>query len=215
MEFPASEVYERLFERWGAQHWWPGRTKMEIVVGAILTQNTNWSNVERAIVQLRQARCLNFKALEAVPESELAQMIRPAGYFNVKARRLKSFVIALGKDYGGSLRRLFSLPLAELREWLLAVNGIGPETADSIMLYAAGKPVFVIDAYTRRFMSRHGWCPADIGYEELARCFAEQLPEDAGLFNEFHALIVRLGKEHCRTKARCEGCPLAEFAFAG
>lgn len=210
-KFSAMDVYERLFARWGEQHWWPGRTRMEIIVGAILTQNTNWQNVERAIKNLRQADCLTYQALAAASAAELAELIRPAGYFNVKAARLQSFIQFLRAHYGGSLRKLFALDLPELRRQLLSVKGIGPETADSITLYAGNQPGFVIDAYTRRFMQRHGWCGPKIPYDDLAALFTDQLEPDTPLFNEYHALIVRLGKEHCKTTPVCAGCPLEDL----
>lgn len=211
-KFPAIEVYERLFARWGEQHWWPGSTRLEVIVGAILTQNTNWQNVERAITNLKKADCMSYEALAALSEAELAELIRPAGYFNVKAARLKSFIRFLGTEHGGSLRRLFALELSELRKQLLTVKGIGPETADSISLYAGGKPSFVIDTYTRRFMHRHGWCDKKIPYDDLAVLFTDQLEPDRELFNEYHALIVRLAKEHCKkAKPACAGCPLEPF----
>jgi endonuclease-3 related protein len=210
-EFSAHSVFEKLFARWGAQHWWPSQTCMETVVGAILTQNTNWQNVERAIQNLRAADCLRYESLAEIPQEKLAELIRPAGYFNVKAARLKSFLQFLGEQHDGSLERLFALELPELRGQLLSVKGIGPETADCILLYAANKPVFVVDAYTRRFMERHGWCDPKISYDDLAARFTDQLKPDVQQFNEYHALIVRLGKEHCKTKPACAGCPLADL----
>jgi endonuclease-3 related protein len=208
---PLREVFDALFERFGPQHWWPGRTRFEMCVGAILTQNTAWTNVERAIANLRAAKVLSPRALHDVDLKSLAERIRPAGYFNVKAKRLRAFTAMLVDDFGGSLDKLFELPTDALRERLLAVNGIGPETADCILLYAARRPVFVVDAYTRRFTSRHGWAHEHTGYDALATIFSNALPRDEKLFNEYHALIVALGKEHCRTKARCEGCPLRKF----
>ena len=208
---PLREVFDALFERFGSQHWWPGRTRFEMCVGAILTQNTAWKNVEKAIANLRAAGALNARTLHDADLKMLAEWIRPAGYFNVKAKRLRAFTTMLVEEFGGSLDRLFSLETDVLRRRLLAVNGIGPETADCILLYAAKRPVFVVDAYTRRFMSRHGWSSANAGYDELAEIFESALPHDKKLFNEYHALIVALGKEYCRTKARCEKCPLKKF----
>jgi len=205
---PAPEVYQLLFERWGPQGWWPGKTALEVAVGAILTQNTAWSNVERAIANLRAARALSVRALASMPAERLAELIVPAGYYNLKARRLLNFIEMLHAEYGGALARLFRLEDSALRTKLLTVNGIGPETADSIMLYAAYRPVFVVDAYTRRFMLRHGWLRGDETYDAIAEIFTGQLEPDMQVFNEFHALIVRLGKEHCRRKALCEECPL-------
>jgi endonuclease III related protein len=209
---PAMEVYERLFGHWGPQGWWPGDTPLEVAVGAILTQNTAWSNVVRAIDNLKAARMLSLRALAGMPAERLAGLIVPAGYYNLKARRLLNFIDMLVEQYGGVLDRLFRLEDAELRSALLAVKGIGPETADSIMLYAAGRPVFVVDAYTRRFMLRHGWLRGDETYDAIAEIFTGQLQQDLRIFNEFHALIVRLGKEHCRRKAECSGCPLNVYS---
>ncbi len=206
---PHPGVYRALFARWGAQHWWPADTPFEVVAGAILTQNTSWSNVERAVRRLQRAGALSVEAVRRTPEARLAAWIRPSGFFRVKARRLKAFVRRLDERYGGSLDTLFRLPTPALREALLATEGIGPETCDSIALYAAGRPVFVADAYTRRVAVRHGWCAPGAGYDELAALFASALPPDARLYNEYHALLVRLGKEHCRAAPRCGGCPLA------
>lgn len=205
---PVREVYEELYHAWGTQHWWPGRTRFEVVVGAILTQNTAWTNVEQAIRRLRAAKALTPAALHRVPLAQLAEWIRPAGYFNVKARRLRAFTTCLFEEYGGNLNRLFALDTERLRAVLLVVNGIGPETADSILLYAAERPVFVIDAYTRRVLARHGWLGAEASYDEAARWFTDALPQDAALFNEYHALFVQLGKTHCRPTPRCGECPL-------
>lgn len=205
---PLAEALETLFRRWGPQHWWPGRTRLEVCVGAILTQNTAWRNVERAIASLRAAGALNVRSLHDADLRTLAAWIRPAGCGNVKARRLRAFTTLLLDDFGGSLDALLRLPVDELRNRLLAVHGIGPETADCMVLYAARQPVFVVDAYTRRFMARHGWARPQAGYDELAALFVAALPREAALFNEYHALIVALGKEHCRKSPLCEGCPL-------
>lgn len=208
---PLHAAYRALHRRWGPQHWWPGRSRFEMIVGAILTQNTAWTNVEQAIANLRRARALTPRALDGLPVARLAALIRPAGYFNVKARRLQAFTRYLVLQHGGSLDRLFRPPTAEVRHTLLGLHGIGPETADSILLYAANRPVFVIDAYTRRFLVRHGWARERDSYDDLARRFTDALPRDAALFNEYHALVVRLGKEYCRTHARCAGCPLQRW----
>ena len=205
-----SEVYERLFARFGPQHWWPGDTPFEIVVGALLTQNTAWTNVERAIAALSQAGALSPDGIRELPETKLAALIRPAGYFNQKARRLKGLVAFI--DNAGGLDILFSRPLSRLREDLLDVTGVGPETADSILLYAAGMPSFVIDAYTRRICSRLGLCTADVKYDELQYLFITHMPEDVHLYNEYHALFVALGKDVCRPRSpRCSECPLADL----
>lgn len=208
---PLRAIYDALFRHFGPQGWWPGRTRLEIMVGAILTQNTAWSNVERAISRLRKERALNLRKLHEVPLSVLAEWIRPAGYFRVKARRLREFTTWLMREFRGDLRRLFALPTDELRRRLLAVKGVGPETADSIILYAGQRPVFVVDAYTRRFLERHKWISSKASYDEVAALFVRGLPSDEALFNEYHALIVALGKNYCRSKPRCEQCPLRPF----
>jgi endonuclease-3 related protein len=201
--------YDVLFAAYGPQHWWPGRTAFEIIVGAILTQNTSWSNVEIAMRNLRREKLLTPSAMERMPLPRLAQLIRSSGYFRQKAKKLKCFVRFLGSEYGGSLNRMFRAPTAVLREKLLTVHGIGPETADAILLYAGRHPVFVVDAYTRRMLERHGLAEPTQSYEEIRQVFERSLPSDAPLYNEFHALIVRNGKEHCRTsKPRCSECPL-------
>ena len=179
------------------------------MVGAILTQNTNWQNVEKAISNLKKKRVLSVKKLFGVPEKELAALIRPAGYFNVKARRLREFLKFFNKVYQGQLRRISAQRLPELRQQLLAVCGIGPETADSILLYALGKPIFVVDAYTKRILLRHGLIKQDAGYQDIQNLFMSNLDNDAGLFNEYHALLVRLGKDYClKSKPRCKECPI-------
>ncbi|MDD2235776.1 MAG: endonuclease III domain-containing protein [Kiritimatiellae bacterium] len=210
--FPAREVYHALFTAWGPQHWWPGRTRLEMMVGAILTQNTAWTNVEKAIRILRREKVLSFGRLEQASEEQLAEWIRPTGYFRVKARRLKAFIHLLRDDYGGNLNRMLAQPTDILRARLLSVNGIGPETADSILLYAGGHCVFVVDAYTRRFLTRHGWADEAYTYDDLARLFTEAMPCEAEVYNEFHALIVHLGKEHCLAREpKCAECPLRKW----
>jgi len=205
------KIFERLYSFYGPQHWWPGETPFEIAVGAILTQNTNWGNVEKAITNLKAAGLLSPEKLEEIQEGRLAELIRPAGYFNIKAKRLKAFISLLMNSYQGSMKKMKKEDLQYLRHKLLEVNGIGPETADSILLYALGKPVFVIDAYTRRVLSRHNILPYDAPYEEYQRLFHDGLDEDVPLFNEYHALFVRVGKDFCRPKPRCEDCPLKVF----
>ncbi|MFQ5735807.1 MAG: endonuclease III domain-containing protein [Thermodesulfobacteriota bacterium] len=206
--------YEAMFRAFGPQGWWPGRTRFEVIVGAILTQNTAWTNVEKAIRRLRKERLLTPGRLDALPVEELAGHIRSAGYFNVKARRLKNLAAHL-LDNGG-LARFLGQDAGTLRAKLLGINGVGPETADSIMLYAAGKPEFVVDAYTKRIFSRHGLVDRDASYEEVKALFSGNLPPDGRLFNEYHALIVRTAKEYCRTKAPlCAQCPLKAFLPAG
>lgn len=203
--------YDVLFEAFGPQHWWPARTKTEMIVGSILTQNTSWTSVETAIANLRAAGCLNWKRLREIPTAKLAELIRAAGPHNVKAARLKSFVAFLDDNYGGSLRRMFAQSLGELRSRLLSVNGVGPETADAILLYAGGYPTFVIDAYTRRVMRRHRLADDRSKYDDLKSLFESNLPSDADLFNEYHALLVELAKRYCRSKPACSGCPLERF----
>jgi endonuclease-3 related protein len=204
------KVYDKLYEKYGPQHWWPGDTPFEVIVGAILTQNTNWGNVEKAIANLKEEGILSPEGLRYVNHNHLAKLIRPSGYFNIKAGRLKHFIDYLFKRHEGSLERMFSLDLKKLRHELLEVKGIGPETADSILLYAGEYPIFVIDAYTVRIFQRLGILPEDVTYHEAQELFMDSLPHDASLFNEYHALIVRFGKEHCRSKPVCDVCLLKE-----
>ena len=202
------EVYKTLFKAFGPQRWWPGDTPFEIAVGAILTQNTNWGNVEKAIDNLKSARVLSAKKIHEMPAGDLAALIRPAGYFNIKAKRLKSFISFLMNDYHGSMATMKREDVHLLREKLLSVNGIGPETADSILLYALDKPVFVIDAYTKRVLSRHKIMDHDRSYEEFRGLFHSSLKKDLKLFNEYHALFVAVGKTYCKPKPKCDRCPL-------
>lgn len=202
------EIYKRLLKTFGPQHWWPGETPFEVMVGAILTQNTNWGNVERAIRNLKAHHQLSPSALHKISAAELAPLIRPAGYFNVKAKRLKNFVEFLFKEYDGDLKKMAREPLDKLRFKLLHVNGIGPETADSILLYALEKPVFVVDAYTRRVLCRHNLIGQDADYHRIQELFMGHLKPDVRFFNEYHALLVRLGKDHCRPKPLCGECVL-------
>lgn len=203
------EIYEILLDYFGPQGWWPGETQLEIIVGAVLTQNTNWSNVSKAIGNLKNENLMTFEKLHELPVESLAQKIKPAGYFNIKAARLKNLLNFIGSEYGGSLEDMFAFEMHSLREEILTVKGIGPETADSILLYAGKKPVFVIDAYTHRIFARHNLVAAEDGYYELQEYFMLELPENTALFNEYHALIVRLGKEFCKkSKPLCRQCPL-------
>jgi len=206
-----SEIYQLLFDRFGPQHWWPGDTQFEIITGAILTQNTNWANVEKAIANLKFANCLSSEKLYRLDISRLAELIRPAGYFNIKAKRLKNFVQWLFDNYQGKLSNLKSLDTDRLRAELLAIKGIGRETADSILLYALDRPIFVVDAYTARVTVRHGLIEPDASYEQLRELFQSNLPEDVQLFNEYHALLVKVGKLFCKPKAQCPGCPLEKL----
>ena len=203
------EIYEILFREFGSQLWWPGDTPFEIMVGAILTQNTNWKNVEKAIKNLKTAGVLEPHKLHKLPLPMLAELIKPAGYFNIKAGRLKNFMTWFCEKHGGSLKALEKISTQTLREELLAIKGIGPETADSILLYALGRPVFVVDTYTARLAIRHGLIDeSSCNYDELQELFTGALERDVKLFNEYHALIVRLGKDFCRPKPLCAKCPL-------
>ena len=206
------EIYELLYDRYGPQHWWPGNSRFEVIVGAILTQNTNWGNVEKAIANLKAADCLTAKHLHKLDTQSLAELIRPAGYFNIKAKRLKNFLNWLFDNYDGDLARFESFSADVLREVLLMINGIGPETADSIALYAFDKTVFVVDAYTCRVMGRHGLIEQGANYQQVKDFFESNLETNTKLFNEFHALLVRVGKDHCRPKAKCNGCPLESLS---
>jgi len=207
--------YRTLAAHLGPQHWWPARTPFEVIAGAILTQSTSWANVERATANLRRGRLLTPRALQRVPLARLARLLRPAGYFRQKAKKLKAFVRFLEREYGGSLRRMFRAPTDQLRPKLLRVWGIGPETADSILLYAGGHPVFVVDAYTNRILSRHGLVGEKAGYEELRALFEGHLPREARLYNEYHALLVNVGKTWCRPhNPLCDQCPLGPYLEA-
>ncbi len=203
-------VYERMLAALGPQRWWPGDSPFEIMVGAVLVQNTAWRNVERAIANLREASVMEPHALYNLPPAELAELIRPAGYYQVKAKRLRNLLRFLVEEYDGSLEKMFRTALVSLREQLLAIHGIGPETADAIILYAGQLPTFVVDTYTHRILARHGWIAYDAGYDEINDYFESSLPSDPALYNEYHALLVRIGKEFCkRTVPNCEACPLA------
>ena len=202
------ETYQRLMARYGPQHWWPAREPFEIIIGAILTQSAAWTNVEKGIDSLRTAGKLYPQALRRTPESELARLIYPCGYYNVKARKLRAFADWLGEHYGDDLDRLFVNSVKDLRRQLLGIYGIGEETADSIILYAANKPIFVIDAYTRRIIVRMGLAPQNNSYSAYQTLFMTNLSPDAGLYNEYHALFVRLGKDVCRTHPLCQQCCL-------
>ncbi|MCH8814918.1 MAG: endonuclease III domain-containing protein [Chloroflexi bacterium] len=209
------DVYDRLFRRFGSQRWWPGDGPFETIVGAILTQAAAWTNVEKALANLKSAGVLSPEGVASTPEEELASLLRPSGYYNAKARKLKAFVELLQRQFGGDLDRMLGCPAEVLREQLLSTYGIGPETADSILLYAAGRPVFVIDAYTRRIFSRLGVEPERDSYDGWQKMFECSLPAESRLFNEYHALIVRLGKEHCRKEPECGACPLFQICPTG
>jgi endonuclease-3 related protein len=194
------EAYRLLFEHFGPQNWWPGDTPFEIAVGAILTQNTNWKNVEKAITNLKQKTDFSPKTLLKLPDEKFAELIKPAGYFRVKTKRLKNFLKFLIEECDADINNLKKLSLYELRSTLLGISGIGPETADSILLYALEKPTFVIDAYTFRILSRHNLCDETATYDELQHTFMDNLPENVKFFNEFHALIVCVGRSFCKPK---------------
>jgi len=206
-----TDIYRRLLQRFGPQHWWPADEPFEVIVGAILTQSAAWGNVEKAIGNLRGAGALSPQALRKLPRAKLAGLVYPCGYYKAKAFKLKAFALWLGNHYDDDLNRLFALDTGELRRQLLSVHGVGPETADSITLYAAGKPVFVIDAYTRRIMSRLGLAPEKESYAAYQALFMENLPSEAKLYNEYHALLVCLGKNVCRRQPLCGECCLNDL----
>ena len=205
------QVYQSLFKHYGPQHWWPAESPFEVMVGAVLTQNTAWSNVERAIANLKDNNCLSADQILAVPESNLAGWLRPSGYFNVKARRLRNFC-QWYKD-AGEYEAVRCLKTNLLRKQLLSVNGVGYETADDILLYAFERPVFVIDSYTRRLFNRLGLTEKDYGYESLRETFEKSLPHNVKLYNEYHALIVVHAKEVCKKKPDCSRCCLSNDCF--
>ena len=205
------EIYDLLFSAFGPQNWWPAKTNFEMMVGAILTQNTNWSNAEKAIQNLNKNGLLSIKALKDIPESLLAEYIRAAGYYNIKAKRLKNLITLIKYNHNGAINKLFSLDTSNMREELLSVKGIGMETADSIILYGAERPLFVVDTYTYRILTRHSLAEEEAGYNDLQELFMNNLPHDVKLFKEFHALIVKTGKNFCRKSPRCSGCPLEHF----
>ncbi|MBU2462419.1 endonuclease III domain-containing protein [bacterium] len=208
------EIFDRLYAKFGPMGWWPGDTQIEIIIGAILTQNTAWSNVEKAIANLKREGLLSPQALRDVGIERLAELIKPSGYYNQKAKKIKHFIDFLFSSYNGSLNKMFETDTLFLRENLLIINGIGPETADSILLYAGGKPVFVVDAYTKRILGRHNLCSENAHYPEVQALFIENLPKDVQLFNEYHALFVRLGKETCKKREPlCKSCPLGSMLF--
>ncbi len=203
-----TQIHDLLLAAYGRQGWWPGSGCFETIAGAILTQNTNWANVEKAINRLKAANALDAGKLHNMDQDTLAELIRPAGYYNIKAGRLKNFLNWLYENYDGNLDALANMSVYSLREELLAVKGIGRETADSIILYGFDKPVFVIDTYTARVLIRHGLIEPEADYEQLRDLFESSLPADTKLYNEYHALLVRVGKTHCKPKPKCQGCPL-------
>ena len=211
MRTSPEEIYQRLFSHFGPQHWWPAESHFEMIVGAILTQNTSWKNVEKALRPLKARHLLTPFALHEISEEELGCLIRPCGFFNIKARRLKAMAHFIVTQYGGSLERMFSEKTDLLRKQLLGIKGVGPETADSILLYAGGVPVFVVDAYTYRVFSRHGLISEEATYSEIQDYFMRQLPPDTQLYNEYHALIVNTGKFFCKAIPDCAHCPLGDL----
>ena len=202
------EIFQRLYKAYGPMHWWPGETPFEVMLGAILTQNTSWRNVEKAIQNLKVRKVLHARGIHQLKRSQLASLIRPSGFFRIKADRLKAFVNFLFENYRGNLGKMRKERLNILRQRLLGIKGIGPETADSILLYGLKKPIFVVDAYTKRILSRHGILSERASYEEVQRLFMDHLPQDERLFNEYHALLVHLGKTLCKKTPRCDLCPL-------
>jgi len=208
MEHLLMEIYRKLYEAYGPRHWWPGETPFEVMVGAILTQNTSWRNVEKALQKLKAKKILNPRGIYSLKRSQLAPLIRSSGYYRIKADRLKSFMDFLFAEYDGDLKRMKRERLRELRKKLLGVEGVGPETADSILLYALKKPIFVVDAYTKRVLSQHGVISQKASYEEVQGLFMDHLPNDEKLFNEYHALFVQVGKMVCKKIPRCDICAL-------
>ena len=205
------EMFDMLLKHFGPQNWWPAETELEMMVGAILTQNTNWKNVEKAIKNLKNENLLSMDSLKSLPVNDLAEKIRPAGYFNIKANRLGNMINFIVEKYDGDVSNFLSGETGVLRKGLLSVKGIGPETADSILLYAARRAIFVIDTYTYRILNRHGMVEDQSSYDELQGLFMDNLPDDPSLFNEFHAVIVKAGKEYCRRKPLCNRCPLKQW----
>ncbi len=202
-------IFDKLYEHFGPQHWWPGETGFEIMLGAVLTQATNWGNVELAINNLKSRGLLNPKSINELPINELAQLIRPVGYYNQKARKIKNLVKYLIERYNGNISLMSKKPLHTLRQELLSISGIGNETSDSILLYALNKPIFVVDSYTFRVLYRHGFVGDEASYEEIQELFMNNLPHSVELFNEFHALFVALGKTYCKkNNPNCDSCPL-------
>jgi len=203
------KFYQAPHKKFGPQGWWPGETALECILGAVLTQSTSWKNVEKAIDNLKRENLISIERLNLINADELALLIRPSGYYNQKAIKIKNFISFLVDEFSGSLELMFATEKSQLRKKLLSIKGVGPETADSIMLYAGGMPVFVVDAYTWRVLYRHGLVPEVTSYDEIQEVFTDSLTEDAGMFNEYHALLVRLAKEHCKKRDPvCSGCPL-------
>jgi len=207
--------FRALFDSFGPQQWWPAETPFEVIVGAILTQNTNWKNVEKGIEGLKRNGLMHPHRLASAEPGDLHPLLRPVGYFRVKTDRLLAFLRFFRRDYDLDIRKFEGVETNRLRDQLLEVRGIGPETADSILLYALNRPVFVVDAYTRRVLTRHRLIDESASYADIQRLFMNSLSRDASLYNEYHSLLVRVGKDHCRPKPRCEGCPLEPFLGDG
>jgi len=209
MKRKLASIYEKLYKSFGPQYWWPAESHFEVMVGAILTQNTNWSNVEKAIKNLKENKLLTPRKLYKLPDRKLAALIRPAGYFNIKTKRLKKFLKFFLESYQADIKKMSRADVKELRAQLLEVHGVGPETADSILLYALNKPIFVIDAYTKRVLTRHKLIKAGADYQSVQDLFMKNLKKNTKLFNEYHALLVKLNKEFCLKKEpKCATCPL-------
>lgn len=209
MKEQLKDIYDRLYTFFGPQDWWPGESAFEIIIGAVLTQNTNWKNVSKAIDNLKGAGFLSYEKMASLPVGLLAEYIRPAGYYNIKAARLNNLFSLIRECYDDDLDQMLKEETLTLRQALLSVKGIGPETADSILLYAAKRPVFVVDAYTYRVLVRHNLIPDDFDYEDMQQYFMDSIETDQSLYNEYHALLVCVGKEFCKkNNPRCSGCPL-------
>jgi len=203
-------IYQHLYKALGPQKWWPADSPFEVIIGAILTQNTSWKNVEKALSVLKTKKVLAPRKLQDIEEKKLAEAIRSSGFFNIKAKRIKHFIRFLFENYQGSLEKMFLEDGGSLREQLLQVNGMGPETVDSILLYAGGKPFFVVDAYTKRILLRHDLISDNASYHDIQVLFMDNLEKDATMFNEYHALLVYVGKYFCKKNPDCEGCPLQQ-----
>lgn len=212
MQWLLMNIYRKLYQAYGPRDWWPAETSFEVMVGAILTQNTSWRNVEKAIQKLKGKGVLNPEGIHDLKKSQLASLIKSSGYYRIKTDRVKAFVNFLFEEFDGDLKRMGRERLGELREKLLGVKGIGPETADSILLYGLKKSIFVVDAYTKRILSRHKMILENTAYEEVQKLFMEHLPLDEKLFNEYHALLVHLGKTVCKKIPRCDICPIKSIA---
>ncbi|QGJ69575.1 DNA-3-methyladenine glycosylase III [Planctomycetales bacterium 10988] len=210
-----TQLYQVLMDAYGPQEWWPTFSRWEIIVGAVLTQNTSWLNVARAIDRLRLRDLLDYEKMRVASDHELEDALRPSGYFRIKRNRLRQVISAIDQHCGGDLEQLFQMPMNELRELLLSFHGIGPETADCIVLYATHQPSFVIDAYTRRILARHGWDSFKATYQQLKDRFEEEISPEPQVYNEYHALLVRLGNARCRSRPKCEGCPLESYLPKG